>query len=211
MTVRRPADVTGEHATRSCAPLLVPCGFAQVGQPEAAHGGAREHPRTPLASPCSTRARRSRSLRAGLCAVGGSHMAGITGVGDERRSWRTVAVPVTSALDGLEHLVANAAMAPGTAGRYVALCEHRLWAAALSCPPGRRCPACVAVYNGGDVADGPRHRRSNRCAPWARLIGLLGHLRPVRAESPLFPEVTVPLSGLVGHRCTRGSGNDRHE
>lgn len=67
-------------------------------------------------------------------------MAGMTGAGDERRAWRIFAVPVTSTRDGFEHLVADTEMAPGSAGRYVALCGRSVWAAALVCPPGPRCP-----------------------------------------------------------------------
>lgn len=97
-------------------------------------------------------------------------MAGMTGSGGERRSWRTAAVRVTSALDGLEHLVAEEAMAPGNAGRYVALCGCDVWAAALAAPAGTRCSVCVARHN-ADAADGPRHRRPSRRGAWARLVG----------------------------------------
>ncbi|MGH3841646.1 MAG: hypothetical protein ACRDS0_09425 [Pseudonocardiaceae bacterium] len=105
-------------------------------------------------------------------------MAGMTGVGDEQRASRTVAVSVTSARDGVEHLVTDGAIAPGNAGRYAALCGHNVWAAALACPPGRPCPACIAVRE----ADRPRHRRPNRRGWWARLVSLLRRPCPARSE-----------------------------
>ncbi|MGH3947449.1 MAG: hypothetical protein ACRDRY_09575 [Pseudonocardiaceae bacterium] len=120
----------------------------------------------------------------------------MTGARDERRAWRTVAVPVTSALDGLEHLVADAAIAPGNAGRYGALCGRNVWAAALACPAGPRCPACVMVHN-ADVVGPPRHRLPNRRGTWARLVSTLRRPRPARSESDQFPDVTLPPSGVV--------------
>lgn len=77
-------------------------------------------------------------------------MAGVTSVGDGRRAWRT---------DG---------MTPGSAGRYVALCGHAVWAAALVCPPGPRCRACVAART-PEPASARRHRREQRPGVWAWL------------------------------------------
>lgn len=59
-------------------------------------------------------------------------MTDVTGAGDGRRTWRTIVVPVVSAGDGVEHLVAESAMTPGSAGRYVACCGRVVWAASLS-------------------------------------------------------------------------------
>lgn len=88
-------------------------------------------------------------------------MAGVTSVGDGP-AWWTVAVPVTSTRDGFEHLVADGdGMTPGSAGRYVALCGRAVWAAALVCPPGPRCRACVAVCT-PEPASVRRHRREQR-------------------------------------------------
>lgn len=132
-------------------------------------------------------------------------MVRMTGVRDERRMWRTVVVPVTSALGGFEHLVAEDAIAPSNASRYVALCGRDVWAAALAAPPGPRCPACVAVYN-ADAADGPRHRRPTPSGAWARLTGLLRRPRPARPESSQFPDATLPPTGTVPtplHRSAR--------
>ncbi len=123
-------------------------------------------------------------------------MAGMSGVGDARRSWRTVAVPVTSALDGFEHLVADAVIVSSNAGHYVALCGRDVRAAALAAPPGPRCPACVAVHN-VYTSDGPRHRRLTRSGAWARLTGLLRRSRPARPESSQFPDATLPPTGIV--------------
>lgn len=55
-----------------------------------------------------------------LCADRRHDMADLTDARNERPARRAVAVLVTSARDGLEHLVADKAMAPGNAGRYVA-------------------------------------------------------------------------------------------
>ncbi|MGH3815520.1 MAG: hypothetical protein ACRDUV_24230 [Pseudonocardiaceae bacterium] len=95
-------------------------------------------------------------------------MAGMTGGRNGRRGLRTVAVPVTSARDGFEHLVADAAMTPGSAGRYVSLCGRSVWAAALACPPGPRCPACVAARTPDPAMQRRRHRQ-RRPGVWAWL------------------------------------------
>lgn len=58
---------------------------------------------------------------------------------------RTFVLPVTSDHDGLEHLVADDAMTPGSGGRYVAICQRRVWAAVLASSSGPPCPACAAV------------------------------------------------------------------
>ncbi|MGH3755435.1 MAG: hypothetical protein ACRDRP_22615 [Pseudonocardiaceae bacterium] len=99
-------------------------------------------------------------------------MAAMTGDGGERRAWRTLAVPVTSVRDGLEHLVADTEMAPGSAGHYAALCRRSVWAAPLDCPPGPRCPDCIAVHNTIQAGE-RRHRRTDHRGVWARLIARL--------------------------------------
>lgn len=126
-------------------------------------------------------------------------MASITGVGDERRTWRAGAVPVTSAGDGFEHLVAEATMTPGNAGSYVAVCGRRMWAAALACPAGPRCSDCLAVTH-ADPAGRARHRRRDRSGVWARLTALLRHPRPARSESP---DVTLPSSCVLPPQALR--------
>lgn len=88
----------------------------------------------------------------------------------------TVAVPVTCARDSFEHLVADSAMTPGSAGRYVSLCGRAMWAAALACPPGPRCPACVAVR----TVDTARQRRRHR----QRRPGVRAWLKPIRRRHP---------------------------
>lgn len=95
-------------------------------------------------------------------------MAELMDAEDKQRVWRTITVAVTSVRDGFEHLVDDAVMTPGSAGRYVALCGHEVQAAALVCPPGPRCEACVAVRN-AVLADGQRHRRADQRGIWARL------------------------------------------
>lgn len=98
-------------------------------------------------------------------------MPGMTGVGDSRRA---LLVPVTSSRDGFEHLVVEETMRPRHGGRWIALCGYAVWAAALACPPGRRCPACSAACH-ADAADGPHQRRllNRRRGAWARWVGLL--------------------------------------
>lgn len=95
-------------------------------------------------------------------------MADLAGAGDERPVRRGVALPVTSARDGLEHLVADESMTPENAGRYVALCGRTVWAAALACPAGKPCSACIAVRRLA-VVDGRRRERTDRHGMWARL------------------------------------------
>lgn len=108
-------------------------------------------------------------------------MAGMTSGGNERRVRRTCVVSVTSAGDGLEHLVADAEMTPGNAGRYVTLCLRTMWAAALVCPPGPRCSACIAVHN-ADAADKPQHRRTGQRGVWAWLTARLRRPRTARSD-----------------------------
>ncbi|HET9118300.1 MAG TPA: hypothetical protein VFN75_09565 [Pseudonocardiaceae bacterium] len=120
-------------------------------------------------------------------------MAAINDVRNERWSGRTAVVPVTSALDGFEHLVADAAMAPGNAGRYAALCGRDMWAAALACPAGPRCLACVVAHD-ADGADRRRHRRTIRRGTWARLASLLRCSRPVPSQ---FSDIALPPSEIV--------------
>ncbi len=91
-------------------------------------------------------------------------MTDLTGVRNERPARR--AVPVTSVRDGLEHLVADEAMTLRSAGVYLALCGRAVWAAALACPPGPRCPACVAARTLGSAN---RHHRQHRPGVWTWL------------------------------------------
>ena len=113
-------------------------------------------------------------------------MTDLTSDGDERQAWRVVAV--TSAEDGLEHLVADEAMALENAGRYVALCGRAVLAAALVCPPGRPCRACVEVRT-SDAASG---RQQRRVGMWAWLNPIRRHRHRAAAPTPL-PDVTLPV------------------
>jgi hypothetical protein len=95
-------------------------------------------------------------------------MAALTGAPHGRPVHHAVALPVTSARDGLEHLVLDEAMTPANAGHCVALCGRALWAAALACPPGPQCRACNAVRD----ADADSARSCHRQRPhglWAWL------------------------------------------
>lgn len=98
-------------------------------------------------------------------------MTDLTGARNQCPGRRVVVVPVTSVRDGLEHLVADEAMTPGSAGRYVASCGDVVWAAALACPPGPRCPACVAART-PDPASGRRRHCQHRpgVGAWWNLI-----------------------------------------
>lgn len=119
-------------------------------------------------------------------------MAELMGAGDDCRGRRTIAVPVTSARDGLEHLVADEAMTLGSTGRYVALCGRSVWAAAWACPPGPECPACVTVRNAVQVGR-QRHHRTRQRGVWTSLTARLRHPRSARSESALLPDLTLPL------------------
>lgn len=102
------------------------------------------------------------------------------------------AVRVTSVRDGREHLVAQEAMTPGSAGQYPALCGRRVWAAALACPAGRPCPACFAV--GTAYAAGARRRRQHRTELWAWLNRLRRRVRVV--ESAPLPDAARGGTGV---------------
>ncbi|MDQ3885726.1 MAG: hypothetical protein M3308_01595 [Actinomycetota bacterium] len=71
--------------------------------------------------------------------------------------------PVTSVADGRSHRVTDDAYAAGWAarnGRYVALCGHRVVAAALVCPPGPDCYGCAAAAGVRLRIGRGRHRHS---------------------------------------------------
>lgn len=92
-------------------------------------------------------------------------------------------LPVTSARDGREHLVAEHLMTIGSAGRYPALCGHRVWAAVLACPSGPPCRDCLAVRNPRSSGH-RRQRRTNRRRVWNRFAAWLTPSKPVhRARS----------------------------
>lgn len=90
----------------------------------------------------------------------------MTGVDDDRHD---AVLPVTSARDGQEHLVAEHLMTVGSAGRYSALCGHRVWAAVLACPSGPPCADCLTIRN----PRGRRHCRANQRRVWTRLAAWL--------------------------------------
>lgn len=74
---------------------------------------------------------------------------------------RAVPIWVTSVADRLDHAVTLAAMELArSTGRSVAACGADLIPAALSAPPGRRCPSCVELPEQRRVD----HRRSGRHA-----------------------------------------------
>ncbi|MGQ0776930.1 MAG: hypothetical protein ACT4NY_21350 [Pseudonocardiales bacterium] len=88
---------------------------------------------------------------------------------------------MTSARDGREHLVAQEAMTPGSAGRYAALGGHRAWAAALACPAGPPCRACFAVGAAYAAGAQRRRRRQRQTGMRAWLNRLRRHARVVES------------------------------
>lgn len=171
---RRPGAVPGGSAWTPAAPALNPI----------------QTPAVPPPSPWGCR---------GMGCLDPAH----GGAGDERPTRRAVAVTVTCARDGREHVVADEAMTPGNAGRYLALCGWPVWTAALVCPPGPRCSACVAV-RAADLGSARRRRR--------RGFGVWAWLRPVRrrqrraAGSAPFPDVRLPVREPESPRPMQGAG-----
>lgn len=115
-------------------------------------------------------------------------MTELTGTDDDQR--RVVVLPVTSAHDGLEHLVAEDMMTIGNAGRYTGLCGRRVWAAVRACPAGPPCPGCIAVRD-TSVLGGRRNRRGM----WTRLTSWLNRRR--RARHAGKPEAAGPGSAAT--------------
>ena len=78
---------------------------------------------------------------------------------------RVAALPLTSARDGYEHLIDGDAMTGGNAGPVSTLCGRAVWAAALACPPGPQCRACIAVRD-ADATVRLQRRRKHRRRIW---------------------------------------------
>ncbi|MGH3929477.1 MAG: hypothetical protein ACRDTF_05815 [Pseudonocardiaceae bacterium] len=93
-------------------------------------------------------------------------MPELTGSDGDRR--RVVVLPVTCCRDGREHLVTENEIVPANAGRYTAVCGHRMLAAVLACPAGPPCRACITARS----ANQPRRRRTcptGQQGVWARI------------------------------------------
>lgn len=101
--------------------------------------------------------------------TGGHDMAAMT----DRSGELGVVLRVTSMRGGYEHLVAEEAMTPESAGRYVALCGHGVWAAVLACPAGPPCSKCSAVRRAAVAAE----RKKRQRGVWARLVARLRRAR----------------------------------
>lgn len=110
-----------------------------------------------------------------------------------------------STADGLDHGVSEAAFAAGIAegtGEYLAISGEVLTAAALTAPPGRRCPSCVAAAHAAAPAPRPcqspatSHRRRSR----AGLLRWFGFGRARNTEVAAF--MTCP--GRSARRATGG-------
>ncbi|MGH3822776.1 MAG: hypothetical protein ACRDRA_08075 [Pseudonocardiaceae bacterium] len=103
--------------------------------------------------------------------------SGFTSATGDRHTPRVAVLQVTSVRDGLEHQVSEHTMMIGNSGHYVALCGHRVLAAALACPPGRPCPNCVAIRR-ADASTKGLYRRPDQPGIWAQLATRLrGHAR----------------------------------
>lgn len=101
-------------------------------------------------------------------------MAELTSADSDRR--QVVLLPVTCCRGGREHLVAEDAIVPANAGRYTAICGHRVLAAVLACPAGPPCRYCLAARG----TDQPRKRRTcpiEGQGMWARLTTWLNLAR----------------------------------
>jgi hypothetical protein len=84
---------------------------------------------------------------------------------------KTSTIPITCSLDSQAHSVTDEGLRAGQrTGRYVALCGHRVSAAALATPLGRPCAACTALSaaqpQGPTVRPGRRSR--HRQPGWLR-------------------------------------------
>lgn len=133
-------------------------------------------PSGPASNPADSGSRRvSLDHAGGECRGGAVELSGCMQTDSPdlaaRRAWRTAEVWVTSSQDSVEHLVREEAMTPGSAGCYVAVCGRSVRAAALACPPGPRCPACIAVRDADAASERRRHRQ---CPPglwtWLNLV-----------------------------------------
>lgn len=89
---------------------------------------------------------------------------------------RIIAFPLTSTPDGYEHLVAEDAMMAEKTGCFATLCGQTVRAAALACPPGPGCQACLAVRD-INAADGRRHHRARRRRRWTPTAWIRRHAR----------------------------------
>jgi hypothetical protein len=84
---------------------------------------------------------------------------------------KTNTIPITCSLDSQAHNVTDEGLITGQrTGRYLALCGHRVSAAALATPLGRPCAACTALSaaqpQGPTVRPGRRSR--HRQPGWLR-------------------------------------------
>lgn len=130
-------------------------------------------------------------------------MADLIGGGDGCLVKQAVALPVTSVRDSLEHLVADEAMTPGNAGHYIALCGRDVSAAALACPAGPPCPACVTART-SDAANQRRRHRQDRPGIWAWLNpARLRRHRRLAGPVP-FPDIALPLAEPKSPRPRQG-------
>jgi hypothetical protein len=99
--------------------------------------------------------------------------------GVARPTRRVVALPLTRARDGYEHLIDGDAVTSGVGGRFTTLCGRAVWAAALACPPGPLCRACIAARD-ADATVWLQRRRKDRRKIW--MLAFLLHKRTLPAE-----------------------------
>ena len=75
----------------------------------------------------------------------------------------------------------------GSAGRYVALCGDAVWAVALACPPGPRCPVCVAARTPDPASERHCHRQ-HQPGVWAWLNLVRGRHHRVAGAAGVAPD-----------------------
>ncbi len=83
--------------------------------------------------------------------------------------------PVTCTIDGLAHLVTDAAMATALAahqGTYQAVCGHSVRAAPMVCPIGRPCERCAAQIEPPRRQVFARRRHRAGSGRWRHAFGL---------------------------------------
>lgn len=73
--------------------------------------------------------------------------------------------PVTCTVDGLAHLVTDAALAAHR-GTYIAICGHSVVAAPMVCPVGRSCERCAAQIEAAQRSVSARGRHRPGLGRW---------------------------------------------
>jgi hypothetical protein len=101
----------------------------------------------------------------------------------------------TCSVDGRDHAVTDEQMAAGVAGdtgHYTAVCTHDVLVTPMICPPGPRCPRCVAFLRARAAARTEEQRQAHH----HRRPGVLRRLLHRAGRSPVVPsqDVAQPTS-----------------